>query len=138
MADSHLIVRIEDLVRLAERNKSSRCHDAAKSAMREAQSLWEPRLGIPMPGFIRPQRPQLLEALGGAMDTRNYANEAMVHLSSQDEDVFTCPICTETRSGACYKHNACQNVFCCTCLDSWMIRSRTCPLCRADVQPIRI
>lgn len=139
MADLRLIARIEELRRLAEGRKISRDHNAAKSAMREARDLWKPMLGVPKPDFTRPQRPQTpLEVSGRAMATPNLAIWTKSHWCSQEIFDFTCPICVETLSGTCYKHDTCQNIFCCTCLESWLARSLTCPLCRADVPPMWI
>lgn len=61
-----------------------------------------------------------------------------------DNQIHKCPVCLETfdrdrDSNTRYRRvNACQHVFCAECLETWLSRKRTCPLCRSHVVDDRI
>lgn len=51
----------------------------------------------------------------------------------------TCPICLETcgHNGTCdyiRKINVCEHRFCGACIETWLGRHKTCPVCKVDVQ----
>jgi hypothetical protein len=51
MTTRRLIAKVNELETLAKRNKNNAYHDAARNAMRQAQNIWTPALGIPKPDF---------------------------------------------------------------------------------------
>ena len=50
---------------------------------------------------------------------------------------ITCPICLELRdhhaTNPLRKIKLCEHVFCAICLETWLTRKRTCPLCRIHI-----
>jgi hypothetical protein len=54
------------------------------------------------------------------------------------EDI--CPICLETcgHNGSCEyirKIRVCEHRFCGACIETWLERHKTCPVCKVEVQP---
>jgi hypothetical protein len=49
-----------------------------------------------------------------------------------------CYICLDTLlKGSCmYRINTCSHFFCVDCLGTWLKHHRTCPTCKADLEPI--
>ncbi len=47
------------------------------------------------------------------------------------KDISTCPICTGIVINATQCNN-CENCFCRSCIQSWTLKSKTCPMCKTS------
>ncbi len=69
----------------------------------------------------------------GAMDNQppKPSSSAEEKIVKEEKNEINCPICLDTLgTEGGVKALACGDVFCVACIDRWMTRSATCPVCR--------
>lgn len=67
--------------------------------------------------------------------THTFARVVGVDSEGSDKDSTQCVICLgEFRTGDRVRRLACLHLFHVSCVDTWFVRNRVCPVCRVDIE----
>ena len=118
---------LEQMNFLAEQNAIASWGSEAIAALEEALIAWA-RLACP-----RPPRPTISPNGWRKITGGQHKYWIPDHNLTLESGSFSCPVCYQELSEPHYKHDVCQQTFCCKCLNTWMESSTTCPICRSKI-----
>ncbi len=64
-------------------------------------------------------------------------DEAAPVIHKPPSNDWVCVICLETYTSKMRRICVCDHVFCACCIEQWLKENKTCPVCKAEAEPIK-